>query len=120
MKEYNIMSRIYTNKCEKTPSINQKEVLDFFEERAKKANTIGYKQAVIYQDKNPNLAEKRDKAEKELLLPKFKLSGRERVLDIGCGTGRWAEILKDKLKDAKIHMEVMVSDHCPVELMIEL
>ncbi len=91
------MSRIYTNKCEKKPSINQKEVLDFFEERAKKANTIGYKQAVIYQDKNPNLAEKRDKAEKELLLPKFKLSGRERVLDIGCGTGRWAEILKDKV-----------------------
>lgn len=31
-----------------------------------------------------------------------------------------SESLKDKLKDAKIHMEVLGSDHCPVELMIEL
>jgi len=28
--------------------------------------------------------------------------------------------LKDKLEDAEIHMEVMGSDHCPVELLIEL
>jgi len=28
--------------------------------------------------------------------------------------------LKDKLKDAQIHMEVIGSDHCPVELKIEL
>ena len=31
-----------------------------------------------------------------------------------------SESLKDKLEDAKIYMEVMGSDHCPVELMIEL
>ena len=31
-----------------------------------------------------------------------------------------SEGLKDKLEDAKIHMEVMGSDHCPVELLIEL
>ena len=31
-----------------------------------------------------------------------------------------SESLKDKLKDSKIHMEVIGSDHCPVELMIEL
>ena len=30
-----------------------------------------------------------------------------------------SESLKDKLKDAKIHTEVMGSDHCPVELDIE-
>lgn len=91
------MSRIYTNKDEKKPSIKQKEVLNFFEQRAKKANILGYKQAVIYQDKNPKLAEERDKIEKEILLPKFELSGEERILDIGCGTGRWAEVLKDKV-----------------------
>ena len=31
-----------------------------------------------------------------------------------------SDSLKDKLKDAKIHMEVSGSDHCPVELVIEL
>lgn len=31
-----------------------------------------------------------------------------------------SECLKDKLIDAKIHTEVMGSDHCPVELQIEL
>lgn len=31
-----------------------------------------------------------------------------------------SEALKDKLKDAKIHTEVLGSDHCPVELEIEL
>jgi len=31
-----------------------------------------------------------------------------------------SESLKDKLKDSKIHMEVIGSDHCPVELVIEL
>ena len=31
-----------------------------------------------------------------------------------------SESLKDRLKDAKIHTEVMASDHCPVELDIEI
>ena len=28
--------------------------------------------------------------------------------------------IKDKIKEAKIHSEIMGSDHCPVELEIEL
>jgi exodeoxyribonuclease-3 len=31
-----------------------------------------------------------------------------------------SEELKDRLKDAKIHTEVFGSDHCPVELLIEV
>lgn len=31
-----------------------------------------------------------------------------------------SEILKDKLKDAKIHAETLGSDHCPVELIINI
>ncbi len=31
-----------------------------------------------------------------------------------------SEALKDRLQDAKIHTEVMGSDHCPVELTVEL
>jgi exodeoxyribonuclease-3 len=31
-----------------------------------------------------------------------------------------SESLKDKLKDAKIHTDIMGSDHCPVELEIDI
>jgi cyclopropane fatty-acyl-phospholipid synthase-like methyltransferase len=88
------MARIFSkNNQDNKPEIDHNKVLEFFEQRAQKAKKIGYKQAVIYQDKNPELAEKRDLAEKELLLPKLQLSGQERLLDIGCGSGRWSEVL---------------------------
>ena len=28
--------------------------------------------------------------------------------------------IKDKIKDAKIHSDILGSDHCPVELVIEI
>lgn len=92
------MTRIYSEKGEK-PLINQNKVLEFFEERAEKAkaNNVSYKQAVIYQDKNLKLAEERDKVEKELLIPKLALLGGERFLDVGCGTGRWVDVLQNKV-----------------------
>lgn len=90
------MARIYSGKGEQT-AIDQDKVLEFFQLRAKKSATLGYKQAVIYQDKNPELAQERDQAEKTLLLPKIQLTGKERLLDVGCGTGRWAEIINDRV-----------------------
>ena len=35
-------------------------------------------------------------------------------------TEKLSEELKEKLVDAKIHTEVLGSDHCPVELQVEL
>lgn len=89
------MARIFSKSGDNKPTINQDEVLEFFEQRAKKSKTVGYNQAVIYQDKEPELAKKRDLMEKETLLPKLQLSSKERLLDIGCGTGRWAETLQN-------------------------
>lgn len=83
------MSRITGTKHD----IDQAAVLSFFEQRAKKSEQLGPLRAVIYQDKHPDLAETRDRTEKALLLPKLDLGGDERVLDAGCGTGRWAEVL---------------------------
>lgn len=76
-----------------TPRIDPAAVENFFSERAKKAKVIGSLRAVIYQDKHPDLAERRDAAEKALLLPKLELHAHSRVLDIGCGTGRWTGVL---------------------------
>lgn len=88
------MTRIFSSPEERlNPRIEKESVARFFLERARKVETVGPVRAVIYQDKHPDLAEKRDISEKERLLPLLKLDGLQRVLDIGCGTGRWTRNL---------------------------
>lgn len=74
------------------PRIDRNSVETFFKHRAE-AGQLGHIQAVIYQDKNPELALQRDSAEKAKLLPLLNLCGFEAVLDVGCGTGRWADVI---------------------------
>jgi SAM-dependent methyltransferase len=71
------------------PRIDPIDVAQFFAIRAEKARELGSVRAVIYQDKHPDLAERRDAAEKAVLLPLLDLQPEDRVLDIACGTGRW-------------------------------
>lgn len=80
------------------PKIDPAAVESFFSKRAEKAKTIGSLRAVIYQDKHPDLAERRDAIEKALLLPKLELQVHSRVLDIGCGTGRWTRVLAPQVE----------------------
>jgi cyclopropane fatty-acyl-phospholipid synthase-like methyltransferase len=88
------MSRILTKPNDKDkPRIDRQSVLDFFDVRASKYSNLGPVSTVIYQDKNPTLAIKRDSVEKSFLLDKLKLTPSSRVLDIGCGTGRWADTI---------------------------
>ncbi|MFO0982167.1 MAG: class I SAM-dependent methyltransferase [Planctomycetota bacterium] len=44
----------------------------------------------MYQDQNPALAEQRDAVERETVLRLLALRQPVRVLDVGCGVGRWA------------------------------
>jgi len=76
------------------PRIDPQKVVAFFEERARRIPDLGPLRSVIYQDKHPELAERRDHAEKKKLLPILALTSGERVLDVGCGTGRWAEAVR--------------------------
>lgn len=88
------MSRKFSSPDEaQTTRISKKSVADFFNKRAEKIPTLGSMQAVIYQDKQPELAKSRNLAEKKKLLPLLRLNGTQRVLDVGCGTGRWASDL---------------------------
>lgn len=85
------MARIYTaSGSESPPELDPKAVADFFENRARRIDEVGPIKAVIYQDKQGDLAERRDRAEMEKLLPLLELNGTQHFLDIGCGTGRWA------------------------------
>jgi 2-polyprenyl-3-methyl-5-hydroxy-6-metoxy-1,4-benzoquinol methylase len=88
------VTRIFSSEDEKSkPRIDKNSVVRFFQERAQKAENVGLTRAVIYQDKHPDLAEKRDAAEKARLLPLLHLGQGIRVLDVGCGTGRWTREL---------------------------
>jgi cyclopropane fatty-acyl-phospholipid synthase-like methyltransferase len=88
------MTRVLSHDGTDHPSLDREQVRTFFEDRAQKARQLGPTQAVIYQDKHPELAAARDRAEKALLLPQLRLTPSARVLDVGCGTGRWAELVQ--------------------------
>ena len=76
-----------------TPRIDRQSIAIFFKQRAEKILELGHIQAVIYQDKNPELAQLRDAAEKAKILPMLQLHGNETLLDMGCGTGRWSDVV---------------------------
>jgi SAM-dependent methyltransferase len=75
------------------PEIDPQEVAAFFADRARRMDEVGPTRAVIYQDKQGDLAERRDSAEIKRLLPILRLDGRQSLLDVGCGTGRWSRRL---------------------------
>ncbi|HNX05040.1 MAG TPA: methyltransferase domain-containing protein, partial [Opitutales bacterium] len=61
----------------------------------KSASADAPQTATMYQDRV--LAERRDACERDSVIPLLELSGHDRVLDVGCGYGRWAEALQGKI-----------------------
>jgi SAM-dependent methyltransferase len=78
-----------------THDISYEATLAFFESRGRTAEASAPQTATMYQDKT--LAERRDACERETVLARLQLRGDERVLDIGCGYGRWAEVLAGRV-----------------------
>ncbi|MNR80359.1 hypothetical protein D3C72_110810 [compost metagenome] len=85
--------RIYDGKVE----LDAERVKAFFEERGRKLNPENPLTSVMYQDRHPELAEARDAHEKKEVLPLLKLSPADSVLDLGCGIGRWADALAERV-----------------------
>jgi SAM-dependent methyltransferase len=88
------MSRVYGTPDGGPARIDKRKVSNFFDERAARIGELGPTRAVIYQDHHPDLAERRDQHERSTLTPKLGLTGSQRLLDIGCGTGRWTQTLR--------------------------
>ncbi len=79
----------------KNIDVSYRATYEFFENRAKKHNDKHPYVTTMYQDKNPELAVQRDAYEKNLVKNLLELDGNSKVLDIGCGIGRWAEEIDD-------------------------
>ncbi|MBA4697748.1 MAG: class I SAM-dependent methyltransferase [Legionella sp.] len=75
--------------------IDEHLVRDFFDARGVKYNVEHPYVSILYQDDNPDLAEKRDAFEKKKVLPLLQIDKNSKVLDVGCGIGRWADAIID-------------------------
>lgn len=82
------MARLYGE----NEDISSDKVKDFFNERANREFDSDLS-IVLFQDKENS--EQRNIEEKKLLFENIDLSGKK-VLEVGCGIGRWADALHDK------------------------
>ncbi len=102
-------------------SIEYDATRQFFEERGRKAASVGMLNATMYQDQNPELAFARDNFEKKAVLDLILLQPFFKVLDIGCGAGRWGFFLADHIdrylgidfSAALINVAVAEKANCP-------
>jgi SAM-dependent methyltransferase len=78
--------------------INPEDVSAFFERRGRSVNRDHELTSILYQDSNPELAERRDCYEKQTILPLLALAPGDTVLDLGCGIGRWADVIADHVQ----------------------
>jgi len=71
-------------------------IREFFDRRGENKQLGSKYNYVLYQDDCPELAVKRDLQEKDKISRILCLEAGRRVLDIGCGIGRWGEYLLEK------------------------
>ncbi len=69
------------------------ETKAFFDSREKVYTEEHPYVTTMYQDAHPQLTEERNQAEVNKLLPLLKLGQTSRILDLGCGIGRWADAI---------------------------
>lgn len=113
------MSRLYGEK----ENINPDDVKDFFNKRANK-DSEGLYSIVLFQDEENS--KQRHEEEKKIFHENIDVAGKK-VLEIGCGVGRWVEGLHDKCDSylgldfseelLEIAKKTYVYDNCKFQLM---
>ena len=78
-------------------NIDYEQTLNFFNKRADKYKEENPYSVTMYQDDNPTLVEKRNRAETEKLLPLLRLDDESKILDIACGIGRWSDAITTRI-----------------------
>lgn len=82
--------RIYGNKID----IDTCKTMELYNKRAENIqNMKNIYTSVLLGDQNPDYANEWNELEKKLILPFFKLNEKSNVWDLGCGIGRWGEVL---------------------------
>ena len=81
---------------QKSVDISYQNVHKFFEERGENKNLAHKYNYVLFQDEDPELAIRRDEQEKKKICALLDLQGGQRILDLGCGVGRWGEELCER------------------------
>jgi len=82
------MSRIFG----KNQSIEYARVEGFWERRSERVRELGAMRACMFGP-DEEFTRRRDMIERETVLPVLGISKNSRVLDIGCGIGRWGQVL---------------------------
>ena len=84
---------------EKIENIDYNETKEFFKNRAGKFKTDNPYAVTMYQDHNEKLVRERNKKEVQKLKPLLELSEQSRILDVGCGIGRWGDAISEKIEE---------------------
>lgn len=82
---------------EKKIAIEYEKTKAFYDHRAEKYNEEHPYISIMFQDQHPEIAEQRNQAEISRILPMLNLNKQARVLDLGCGIGRWADAISEEI-----------------------
>lgn len=78
----------------KKVDLDYSKTREFFDSRENKYNEAHPYVTTMYQDAQPQLTDERNRAEVEKILPLLELDSASRILDLGCGIGRWADAIQ--------------------------
>lgn len=85
-----ISNRIYGEKID----INTEKIENLYNKRAENvSNMKSIYTSVLLGDQNSDYADEWNKVEKDMIIPFLKADSNSVVWDLGCGIGRWGEIL---------------------------